>query len=399
MVLGPVADVNSDPRNPIIATRAFSTDTAQAATLAAAYIEGCQSTGAYAMAKHFPGHGNTTEDSHESLPHVHADRDLLMERDVAPFAAAIKAGVRCIMTAHVAYPALDPTGVPATISRPILTGLLREELGFDGVIMTDSVLMSGVRDLFDEEGPLCKAVIDAGADILLDVADPVAVVDYLLQCVENGDLEESRVDQSLERIWKLKTDLHGKLGDAVFAGLDVPDEPTITAEFTGLADQIASSSITELETAGDSSGNAGDVVAATLDSDETLGVLIVKPFDVPWDVDEQPLVGALRSTFPALQAFEISPKHGDTDEILAAASQLDHVVVAMIVRPVAWHEFGLPESQKQLVDQLAQATNVTAVSLGIPAILEKFPQIQRRICAFSNVEVSQLAVAKYLTGA
>ena len=118
---------------------------------------------------------------------------------------------------------------------------------------------------------------------------------------------------------------------------------------------------------------------------------------MPWDVDEQPLVGELRSKFPSLHAFEISPKHGDADEILSAASQLDHVIVAMIVRPVAWHEFGLPEFQKQLVDQLATSTNVVAVSFGIPAILEQFPQIQRRICAFSNVEVSQRAVAEYLS--
>ena len=128
IVLGPVADVNSDPRNPIIATRAFSTDTRAAARLAAAYVRGCQKTGAAAMAKHFPGHGNTIEDSHAALPMVEGDRATLMERDVAPFRAAIDAGVRCIMTAHVAYPALDPDGVPATVSKPILTDLLRLSL-------------------------------------------------------------------------------------------------------------------------------------------------------------------------------------------------------------------------------------------------------------------------------
>ena len=139
-VYAPVADLDLEPENPIVGSRAFGSDPELAGRHVRAWVEGCQSTGALACAKHFPGHGRTTHDSHLHLPRVEATAEE-MEQDLEPFRAAIEAGVDSIMSAHVAYPSLDPDGAPATLSREILSGLLRERLGFDGIVenSTDAV--------------------------------------------------------------------------------------------------------------------------------------------------------------------------------------------------------------------------------------------------------------------
>ncbi|MCK4680068.1 beta-N-acetylglucosaminidase, partial [bacterium] len=144
LVLSPVADVASEPTNPIIGVRAFGGDPVTAAAMTAAFVRGCQQAGAAATAKHFPGHGDTRLDSHIELPSVGADRATLEAREFVPFRAAIDAGVRAIMTAHVAYPALTGGNVPATLSRAVMTDLLRSDMGFDGLLVTDALVMGAI---------------------------------------------------------------------------------------------------------------------------------------------------------------------------------------------------------------------------------------------------------------
>lgn len=167
--LAPVVDVNSNPNNPVIGVRSFGAEPQLVARHAVAYAEGLQSTGVAATAKHFPGHGDTAVDSHVGLPRVDAPLDVLRERELAPFAAAVRAGVRAVMTAHVILPALDPSR-PATISAPVLS-MLRDELGFDGVIMTDALDMGAIRDTIGL-GEGCVQALLAGAD-LLGLGNPV----------------------------------------------------------------------------------------------------------------------------------------------------------------------------------------------------------------------------------
>ena len=198
-VYAPVADVDLEPANPIVGTRSFGTDPAGASRQVAAWIEGCRSAGALACAKHFPGHGRTTGDSHLSLPTVGAGRDAL-EADLAPFRAAIRAGVDSIMTAHVAFPALDPSGVPATLSRPIVDGLLREELGFDGLVVTDALIMEGVTaGTAGRDGDPAVRAVAAGCDVLLYPADPEAVA-AALEAAQGGALPEDRLAEAAERV-------------------------------------------------------------------------------------------------------------------------------------------------------------------------------------------------------
>lgn len=197
-VYAPVADVDLEPANPIVGTRAFGSDVRLVQRHVRAWIEGCRGAGALACAKHFPGHGRTTADSHETLPHVAASRAEL-ETDLAPFRTAIEAGVDSIMTAHVAYPALDQAGRAATLSPPILNALLRDALGFDGVIVSDALIMQGVLEGGGGEGRAAVRAAAAGCDALLYPDDIDGVVGALEDAV-GKELDEARVRAATERL-------------------------------------------------------------------------------------------------------------------------------------------------------------------------------------------------------
>lgn len=194
-VFAPVADLDNLASNPIVQTRAFAADPLLAAEHVAAWIEGCQGRGALACAKHYPGHGRTAVDSHIALPAVTATRDEL-ELDGYPFRAAIGAGVASLMTAHVAYPALDPSGLPATMSAPILAELRRT--GFDGLIVTDALIMEGAHAGRTEAEAAVEALA-AGADILLYPQDAAGVVAAINGALASGRLSPERVHQALGR--------------------------------------------------------------------------------------------------------------------------------------------------------------------------------------------------------
>jgi beta-N-acetylhexosaminidase len=200
----PSADVNVNPANPVIGVRSFGSDPLLVAGMTAAQVVGFQQgAGVTVAAKHFPGHGDTRDDSHTALPVIHHTRAEWQRLDAPPFRAAIAAGVDTVMTAHIVVPSLDPSGDPATLSPPILTGLLREELGFRGVVVTDSLGMAGVRQKYgDERVPVLA--LKAGADLLLMPPNLDLAVNSVLAAVAGGELTETRIDQSVRRILTLK---------------------------------------------------------------------------------------------------------------------------------------------------------------------------------------------------
>ena len=203
-VWAPVADVNVNPANPVIGVRSFGSDPALAAALTAGQVLGLQhGANTAAAAKHFPGHGDTGTDSHTGLPVITHTRAQWSRVDAPPFRAAIAAGVDAVMTAHIVVPALDPSGDPATLSRPIITGLLRGELGYRGVVVTDSLEMAGVRRQYgDDRVPVLA--LKAGADMLLMPPDLGVAVRAVLGAVATGELTEARIDESVRRILALK---------------------------------------------------------------------------------------------------------------------------------------------------------------------------------------------------
>ena len=196
-IFAPVADLDVLPENPIVQTRAFGHDPDRVATLVRSWIEGCQAAGALACAKHYPGHGRTIVDSHITLPTVDASREILTASDMVPFAVAADCGVAAMMTAHVAYPALDASGVPATLSRGIMDGL-RESLGFDGLVVTDALIMDGAL-VGRRESDAAVEALQSGVDLLLYPKDPRRVRDGLVGALESGALPRARIEQALRR--------------------------------------------------------------------------------------------------------------------------------------------------------------------------------------------------------
>ncbi|MDP9843866.1 glycoside hydrolase family 3 protein [Streptosporangium lutulentum] len=203
----PVADVNANPANPVIGIRSFGPDPGLVSRQTTAWITGLQDAGVAACAKHFPGHGDTVTDSHHALPTVHASLRLLRERDLPPFAAAVKAGVRAVMCGHLLVPALDPDH-PATLSRKIMTGLLREELGFDGMLVTDAIEMGAVAALHPP-GEIAVRALAAGVDaICAGITSPDGETvrelrDAIVEAVHDGRLPEDRLAEAAARVLAL----------------------------------------------------------------------------------------------------------------------------------------------------------------------------------------------------
>ena len=201
----PVCDVNVNALNPVIGTRSFSSHPDLAAELVAAQVAGYQRDGGVSSsAKHFPGHGDTATDSHVAFPIITHTREEWESIDAPPFRAAIREGIDMIMTAHLAFPALDDSGDPATLSRPILTGVLREELGYDGVIITDSLGMQGVRDRYGDAEVPVRALL-AGADQLLMSPAMDAAYDAVVEAVRSHRIHPSELDAKVRRVLRLKS--------------------------------------------------------------------------------------------------------------------------------------------------------------------------------------------------
>jgi beta-glucosidase-like glycosyl hydrolase len=196
-IYAPDADIDVEPNNPIIGTRSFGNDPEKVAEYAAAWIDACQAEGVLACAKHFPGHGRTTVDSHKETPRVEESAETLRQTDLVPFRRAIERGVASIMSAHVAFPAFDPTGAPATLSRPILTDLLRNELKFTGILVTDALIMEGV--LAGGEGEAVVRALYAGCDCLLYPTNLAESVKAVQKAIDDKRLDAESIQHSLER--------------------------------------------------------------------------------------------------------------------------------------------------------------------------------------------------------
>lgn len=203
MDFAPDCDVFSNPNNKVIGTRSFSSNPQQAAIFSVALSEGLRSTGMIPVCKHFPGHGDTEADTHEGYASVDKTLDELKKTELIPFEEQIKAGAEMIMVAHISLPKVNGDETPASLSPKIIQGLLREELGFHGVIITDSLGMGAIAKHFSP-GEAAVRAVKAGADILMLPSDPAAAYNTVLAAVKSGEISESRVDESVARILSLK---------------------------------------------------------------------------------------------------------------------------------------------------------------------------------------------------
>ncbi|CAL9563302.1 glycoside hydrolase family 3 protein [Streptomyces sp. enrichment culture] len=382
----PDADVNVNPANPVIGVRSFGADPDAVAALVAAEVRGYQSAGVAATAKHFPGHGDTSVDSHYGFPVITHSRELWERLDAVPFRAAIRAGVDSVMTGHIQFPALDGSGDPATLSRPVLTGILREELGYDGVVITDSLGMQGVRTKYgDDRVPVLA--LKAGVDQLLNPPSLDMAWNAVLTAVRNGELTEERLDESILRILRLKA-RRGVL-DHPWARPDRIGRTVGTKTHLAAADRIAERTTTLLV-------NEGGTLPFAPRREQRILVVGADPASPSGTTGPPTGVLAAALTDLGFAATALStgtaPSAATVDKAVTAAGNADAVVVAT-------YNVTAGSSQRTLVDRLlATGRPVAVVAVRNPYDIAQLPAVRACLATYCWTDVELRAAARVLAG-
>jgi beta-N-acetylhexosaminidase len=378
----PVADVNVDPANPVIGVRSFSEDPGLAADLTAAQVRGYSESGVAGAAKHFPGHGDTSVDSHFGLPEIDHTRAEWEEIDRPPFQAAIDDGVRAIMTAHIVVDSLDPTGAPATMSKPIITGILRQEMGYDGVVITDALGMGGATDTYPPDRVPVVA-LQAGVDMLLKPPDGEFRTMYnaVLDAVRNGELSKKRLRTSVERILRLKWDL-GLVADP-YVDVDAVPETVGTEEHLTAAQALTDRTTTLVK-------NEGGILPLRPDTEQSVLV-------TGWGVGTTRTIAdkmAERGAHPTALETGTAPSEAQISAAVAAAEQHDVTVVVSYRAGLAAHA-----AQRDLVRRLtATGKPVIAVAARDAYDVAHFPEVPAYLATYSWTGVSLESLVRVLYG-
>ncbi|MEK4077989.1 beta-N-acetylhexosaminidase [Paenibacillus sp. FSL M7-0656] len=401
MNLAPVVDVNNNPLNPVIGVRSYGEHAESVAAHGVAAITGYQSQGIAATAKHFPGHGDTAVDSHLGMVTVPHDRNRLEQMELLPFRKAIEAGVDAIMTAHVMFPSIEPEPIPATLSHKVLTGLLREEMGFEGIIITDCLEMHAISKPYGVAEAAVRAV-EAGADLILvshTLQDQVATLEAIVEAVQTGRISEEVIHQAVERIMTWKKKRCGQQNDHLVSpkasetveATDVEPvdctKPTEPNELTLF--KIASSSITIVHNDG------------LLPLDPEKGVYVIWPevvqrteVDEPWSHTES-LGMALSQLRGRVREHKITtqPTYDETDRILADVSDSEQVIVCTYTS--AGH---LPKGQQFLVEKLSENHSLIVIALRNPYDLLEISRPGSYVCTYENTPAVVRVLSHVLTG-
>lgn len=366
----PVVDVNSNLQNPVIGVRSFGENTKLVSDMAVAQLKGYQSEGVLSSAKHFPGHGDTGFDTHSTLSKVSYSEDVLRQVHLPPFQAVIEQGIESIMTSHIIIEAIDPE-LPATLSKKVLTGLLRDDLGFEGIIITDAMIMDAISKNWGA-GEAAVMAINAGADIVMangSVNDQIDTLDSLYEALQAGKIEENRVDESVERIvtYKLKLNMfHDRLVDVENATQVVGNE-----EHWKIAERIAMDSITVVKN--------DNVLPFDPQTNET--TLVVSMAYADWIAETVKKVSK-----GEVIAYQAAPATGErldaTEEAVERAIELAKKVDRIIVFTQSDRE--IPQGQIDLVNGVvATGKPVVAVSLGNPGDLLGYMDVKAYIAAYA----------------
>ncbi len=389
-VYAPDADVNSNPANPIINIRSFGEDPQRVAEFVTRFIRGVQDNGGLATAKHFPGHGDTTADSHIDLPVVHSDLQHLDKVELVPFRAAIAAGVGSIMTGHLNVPALEPDpNTPATLSSRILTDLLRKQLGFQGLIVTDAMDMGGITVRYAPGDAAVRAVL-AGADALLMPPVPDAAYESLLAAVQSGQISRDRLDASVRRILLAKA----RLGLRSNRFVDVAD---LNADFGSVAWQTASQEISD---------RGVTLLRDTarrlpLDGTKPARALLVCLYADPEPYPGEDLERELRRRFDSVTSLRADTKFAKAENLkLPPPDSYDIAILALFVRVSDRKgDVDVPADQFPLIQQIYKSGKpVISVGLGSPYLIERFPQAETWLSVFGISDVAQISIARALFG-
>jgi len=389
-IFAPVVDVNTDPENPVIGIRSFGEDPTTVAQMARAFVEGAQSEGVLTTAKHFPGHGDTSIDSHESLPTLEVDRERLDRVELVPFRALIDANVDSVMTGHLAVPAIDHPGTPASLPNELTSTLLREELGFEGLIVTDAIEMEATGGLWPG-GAAVQALV-AGADVVLLPEDPDVAVATIARSVREGILTEDRLDRSVLRLLDAKR-RSAKRG----------------------ADQSGSSSAASLASASGEIGSPADFHRARQIAEASITLVRDRSASVPIHVESNPkllhlvlqdshrfgsrarIAGeAIVLRLPETQEVDVPPvvPGALVASILLSAAEADEIVLSSASR-----NGELSDDQAGLITELQQRGHTPILlSLGSPYLLKSAPDIPTYLVSYGSYTLSQEAAVAALFG-
>ncbi len=414
----PDADVNSNPDNPIINTRAFGEDPGEVSELVTAFIRGAHDGHGMVTAKHFPGHGDTSTDSHLSLSRVNATRERLDQVELAPFRAAINAGVDSVMVAHLLVPSLEPDPLSvATLSYNISTRLLQNELGFKGIVITDAMDMNGITRIFggntpQSAGRAAVAAVKAGADYVLIPGDLDGAYNGILEAAKSGEIPESRIDQSVLKILRAKAALG--LNKNRFVDLNAVNDLVSRPENVVLAQQIADDAVTVVR---DNHKllplSPATVVASQFayHSAPAAGdhLLVLVFTDDARSENGRALVREVRERVPDARVIYVDDLFAPVlaPQVLEAVARAKRVVAAVYVIPSAGRavagDTGSPSLERGpstvLASVLKAANDKTVVvALGNPYAIVQYPAIRNYVCTFSNVPVSEQSAVKFLFG-
>ena len=413
-VFAPVLDVNNNADNPVINVRSFGEDPEMVGKFGSAFIQGIQSQRVIATAKHFPGHGDTNVDSHRGLPIIDHSLASLEKTELVPFREAVKDGVASIMIAHIALPQIDPeeikplknyqggdsergaeivdqkATVPATLSEKVQTELLRKQLGFNGLIVTDAMSMSGLTLYFNQEEAGVRAFL-AGADILEKPTDADVMIRGLVGAVKSGRISEQRLNESVRKVLAWKFEL-GLVKNRLVP-IDQIDKIVSGTESDQLANEIAEKAITLVR---------NDAGLIPLNKNQRVAVLAISNGFDP-EVTFGPLTRELKANGIKFDAALI--QENTTPEQIAKATEMvnkaDIVIAGLYgrVRSGQRNSAGLPESGARILrDLIAKNKNIVGVSLGNPYILDAFPKMKTYMVAYGDMPELQRSAVKALVG-
>ncbi|MBI3402868.1 MAG: hypothetical protein HY048_15750 [Acidobacteria bacterium] len=395
----PVADVNNNPRNPVINTRSYGEDPARVSTLVSAYLAGARDGGMIATIKHFPGHGDTDVDSHLGLPVVTFDRARLDRVELVPFRRGVDEGAQAVMAAHIELPALDPAAsTPATFSRPILQDLLRRDLGFSGVVYTDSMSMDAVTKLAAPGEAAVRAFL-AGADQILHSPDPIAAFEGLKAAVTAGRIGQPQLDRSVERVLRAKASLGLHARRAV-------DLDAVPAAVGGRArDAIAQEAFAR---------------AVTLIKDDRRSVPLAVPRETPilylsvvdypagWQIaaPSRTFIPELRKRWPQVTAIEVSDhtSASDLDFVRASIPRYGAVVASVFVRATSGSgRMDLAPELVKLLKDLARVTDRAGTPFvtcffGNPYVASFVPELPAMLLTYDFYDPAERAAVRALAG-
>jgi beta-N-acetylhexosaminidase len=421
----PIADVNSNPANPIINTRSFGEDPKMVSEMVTAYIRAARDAGMMTTAKHFPGHGDTESDSHLQLARVGGDLQHLQNIELPPFEQAIAAGVDSVMVAHVTVPTLDPDpGRVASTSPLVIETLLKGQLGFKGLVVPDAMDMNALMRLFvgHDANPSARAAVEAvkaGNDMILIPADLDAAYNSLLNAVRSGEITEARIDESVRKILVTKATLG--LAKARLVNIDALPNLIATPEHVAFGQLVADSAITLVRDNGQvlplkkpapANGTSGPALSYQAEQEAGKRVLAVIFSDDVRTDSGRTLERELRARIPDANVIYVDPRiaAGMTPQVMQAVNEAQSIIAAVYLIPTAGkavrvqgtvqNAIGLADAPADLLRQiLANAgPRTVVVAVGTPYVAAEFPEIQTYLCTFSAASISEFSAVKALFG-